>query len=239
MPWLLNEDAAMKYHLQGLTCTDPAARKDTTKFPGGLRQVKVRYRLPEDEIAALDFPIIVIDPPTPVPAPDREHRSDGYFLQYNPEGYQGHQPGTLHTADYPIPYYLDYQVTLLCRMATEHFYPLQAALLQQDRLPYRFGYLEVPQDQTIRNMTMLGVDTGTVTVGSKDDNNKRLFRATFLARVFTELVGPITDYLQYPRVSDVTVDLSIYQSLTDISYAELTESFGIIGSRAGVGWNTN
>jgi hypothetical protein len=242
MPWILAEDKALKKKLQGMTVTDAGA----ATLPGGVRPVGVRYRLPEDEIAVLNFPIVIIDPPRVVPAPDREHRADTFRLPYAPEGYPlTWDPGVLdnsalpyRTDDEPIPYYLDYEITLLCRLARDHFYPLIAQLAGPDRIPYRNAYLDIPEDQTRRNMMLLGNDTGTATFAQKDGDNKRLFRASYLVRVFTELVGPITVMSGYPRASEIEIDLSVYSDINDINEAPLTEMTGVAARGASVGWNT-
>lgn len=249
MPWLLSEDAALKYHLQGLTCSDPETRNPANagKYPGGVRNVPVRYRLPEDEIATMNFPIIIIDPPRINPAHDREHRCHNYRLPYAPEGYDVTWDPTnimwdalpYQVPDVPIPFNLDYQITLLCRLAREHFYPLMAGLAGYDYIPARFGYLNVPQDSTIRSLDLIGgPDTGTVTYAQKDGNNKRLFRATYLVRVYTELPGPITNILQYPPVSEVDIDLKAYADIFDLTSFELEEAVGIAAAVAKVGWNS-
>src|SRR5580704_18395833 len=75
MPWINNEDAALKFKLQGITVVD-------ANNPA--RPVPVRYRLPEDELATLSYPIIIIEHIGMFPDPAREH--SGFIqLGYAPE----------------------------------------------------------------------------------------------------------------------------------------------------------
>lgn len=86
MPWLYNEDAALKYKLQGLTVTDANNIS---------RPVPVRYRLPEDELATLTYPIIIIEHVGQFPDPAREHRG------YIPYGYAPDLSGVTATIQPP------------------------------------------------------------------------------------------------------------------------------------------
>lgn len=197
MTWLRNEDAALKQKFNGLTVTDENA-------PPLGRPVAVRFRLPETELADLDFPIIIIDPEAPSRAPDREHRGSTH-LSYIPEeiGTQtvptwDHATGATYdwdptdsdlsdspiwVQDFPLPYNFDYQVTVYTRKQN-HMTELVAKLAAIDRIPARFGYLEVPEDDTVRTMDLLG---GPEIAATKDGNGKRLFAAVYSIRVVSEL----------------------------------------------------
>lgn len=201
MPFIFNEDYAIKAKFQGLTVSDETAS------PQG-RKVAVRFRLPETELANSTFPQIIIDPPQIRKADEREHRGPTY-LPYVPEAYSaggGPDPvvgldrdnkttvnwdpanssvdqSPFFVQDYPIPFDFDYQITVETRKQS-HLTQLMLALSQVDYIPYRFGYLEVPADGTVRSLFLMG---GPEIMTVKDTDSKRLFRAVYLVRISTEM----------------------------------------------------
>ena len=218
MPWIYNEDAALKLKLMGLTVQDANA-------PDGGRPVPVRYRLPEDELANLSYPIIIIEHLGLYPDPEREHR--GYIqLPYAPEGFQPWYdgPGNALVADspyyarFPMPYNFDYQITLYARFMTQHVRPLAAQLATEQYLPAKFGFLDVPQDGTIRSMFLMG---GPEFGYGKDEDDKRMITVTYRVRVFSELVGPVDSLATYGGtlvpVTAVDIDLDVYRDIAEIS----------------------
>lgn len=236
MPWLLNEDAALKKKLQGLQVFDANA-------PQG-RPVPVRFRLPETEVADLTFPIIVIEHDGWYPAPEREHR--GYVqLPYAPEGYapwwnvtgdpnteQFDPTDSPYWSDFPIPYNLDYFVTVYARIMHEHTIPLVAQLAASDRLHPKFAFLDVPQDGTKRTLQLLGGPAGA---DEYDTNGKRLFSVKYKIRVFSELVpAAIT---QFARVGRINFNFSAYTNLEDITSEQLVESLGWLSVGTQSSWN--
>lgn len=198
MPWLLNEDAAIKSKFSGLTVSGGNA-------PPLGQPVAVRFRLPQSEMANATFPMVVIDHATISKADDREHRGPT-ALSYVPEGTT---PGPIvvrdratgqnvtwdtsadfdpnlspfRVTDYPIPYNLDYQVTVYTR-TQNHLMSLITSLAAIDRIPPRFGYLEIPEDGTVRTLDLLG---GPEIEPSNDQDSKRIFRAVYSIRVVSEL----------------------------------------------------
>lgn len=191
MPWIFAEDAALKAKLSGLTVTDVTA-------PGG-RRVAVRFRLPETELADLTFPCVIIDHVSVLRDTEREHRGITR-LPYAPEGVDGVPDAKglyPFLVDYPIPYDINYQITVLSRKAPHHL-ALVGALAKLDRLPTRFGYLEIPGDGTIRR---LDLDGGPELSSAPDGEGKRLFEATYLISVSTELL--LSDVRTFTKVLEV------------------------------------
>jgi len=234
MPWLLNEDAALKKKLQGLQVFDADA-------PGG-RKVPVRFRMPEVEPADVSYPIIIIEHDGWFPANEREHR--GYVkYPYAPEGYapwwDDTGPATTvydpndgpYWGFIPIPYNLDYTISVLARFQTDHMMPLISKLASYDRLHPKFGFLDVPQDGTKRTMQLLG---GPAPIDMYDDNGKRVFRTIYKVRVFSELVEEV---VQYALAKQINLDVSVYQDLSDITEAELTEARGLLSVGTAAAWN--
>lgn len=236
MPWLLNEDAALKFKLQGLQVKDANA-------PNG-RNVPVRYRLPETEVADLTFPIIVIQQDGWYPAPEREHR--GFVqLPYAPEGYNSwwNDSGSATTvfdpndspywSFFPYPYNIDYFVTVYSRFMHEHTIPLVSQLAAFDRLHPKFAFLDVPQDGTKRTMQLL---SGPSLEPTRDGDGKRLFAVSYKVRVFSELVPQV---VQYVNATTMNLDFSVYTDPDNISETEISSQIGILSVGADLAWNTN
>jgi hypothetical protein len=247
MPWLRNEDAALKARLQGLFVADansPAANAPTTVTPGVIRQnggreVGVRYRLPHDEIANLTYPIIIIEHAGVYPAQERMHQGI-QTLSYAPEGLKTWwAPGqAIDVTQSPYqsaqitPYNLDYQITVYGRFWAAHIQPLMGQLALLDRLPAKHGALFVPQDNTFRTMRLLG---GPEEGYGTDEDGKILSKVVYRIRVFSELVEGIQTLVAFGGtlvpVTDVDIDLSVYSSVLPIDLstpAGIEENIGIM-----------
>ncbi len=231
--WLLAEDLALKGKLQGLTVTDAKSKE----FPGGTRNVPVRFRQVSNEAVQLTYPIVIIEFLGPLFAPERMQQSGPMYVPYAPEGVAPwwDEHATTWNADkyqvdqFPIPYNLEYRVTVYSREAL-HQFSLMAQMAQPDRVPPRMGWLDIPQDGTWRWMHLMG---GPDHEYARDKDNKLIFRTTYLIRIESELLGPITDMTPgagYPRVSEVDIDLSCYRDLADLTSDELTESVGWVST---------
>lgn len=204
MPWIYNEDGALKTKLQGLT------------VDGGT-PVAVRFRLPETEVANVTYPMLVIDHVGFSPAHEREHR--GFVkLTYAPEGqtpWWGDSDTSITLADspfysnYPIPMNLDYQVTLYARKAM-HGVTLVPTLATQPYLPPRFGYVIIPQDNTVRSLDLIGgPEPSTV----QDQDGKRLFTWTYMVRIFSEIL--LSQVETFNKVANVSINLTPYLDTYD------------------------
>jgi hypothetical protein len=233
MPWIYNEDGALKLKLQGLTVVDPN---------NSSRPVPVRYRLPEDELATLSYPCIIIEHQGINPAPEREHR--GYIqLQYAPEGLPIWWPQFATSYDptlspyyswFPLPYNMDYSVTVYTRKMAEHLQPLLATLATENYLPYHFGYLDIPQDGTVRNMFLM---QGPQIEYGKDKDDKRLFRATYMIRVMTEIIPTVFNVNLAGIVTQINLDLGCYSNPDNLSSEELAANQALISTGLGIAFN--
>jgi hypothetical protein len=256
MPWLLNEDAALKLKLQDMTVTDLEAQRNAGpgkgQFPDGQRPVKCRFRLPEDDIVSLHFPLVVIELSKISFAADRAHQGGPTLLPYAPEGFDGWwgndsswsvEDSPYMLADWPVPYYLDYKISVYSRLARDHHLPLISRMMQADKLPARNAYLNIPQDGTSRYLFVQGgpeTEYQTYDTGVGDSNQKRLVVAVWNIRITTEIVGPITILTPgqgYPRVSEVNFDLECYRSVQPLNHAEISTMFGIAASGNNFAWN--
>lgn len=234
MPFIYSEDSALKFKLQGLTVSD-------ANNPN--RPVPVRYRLPEDELATLSYPVIIIEHTGLNPDPSREHR--GYIkLGYAPEGFAPWWPSNATAYDpsqspyycwYPLPYNFDYTVTVYTRKMAEHLQPLLATLATENYLPYHFGYLDIPQDGTIRTMFLT---QGPQIEYGKDNDGKRLFRAVYGIRVVSEIVPTITvPFTANGIVTELFLDLGVYSDVHDLTTEEMSANQAIITTGPNLAWN--
>lgn len=177
MPWIANEDAAIKAKLQGIVVND-------TNAPAGGLPVDVRFRLPENELATATFPLIVIERTRADPDHQAEHRGS-VMLGYTPEGYDS---ASSHLAADPIPYLIEYQVTVYTRKQ-RHAAHISQTLSARDYLHPRWAYLEVPQDSTVRRLEVAG---GPEFNEGRDEQGKRLWQVDYLLRVSTELLDEVS-----------------------------------------------
>jgi hypothetical protein len=241
MPWLRNEDAALKLKLQGLRVVDGNSGPDG-------RTVPVRYRLPEDELANLSYPIFIIEHAGMEYDADRDHR--GHIqLPYAPEGMQQWWSDDTQAAvalspyfaDFPRPWKLNYQITLYARFMTQHIMPLKAILAGEQYLNPKDAFLLVPQDGTVRSMFLLG---GPQDGYGFDEDQKRIYKVTYLVTVFAELVENVQVLQSYGGTlvpaSAVNLDLKVYSDVSDISLntpAEIEANRGILSVGAASSFN--
>lgn len=245
MPWINSEDAALKMKLQGITVVD-------ANNPA--RPVPVRFRLPEDELASLTYPTIIIEHIGLFPAPEREH--SGYVqLPYAPEvqnddgtstSYAPWYPANTkkintnlspYAAWFPSPYNFDYRVTVYARKMPGHLQRIMAVLATSPRIPYHFGYLNIPQDGTQRKMFLMG---GPEIEYGKDNNDKRLLRAVYQVRVESELILADSFTVNGPYNSlatQIDFDFGCYSDVHDITTEEVSANFGVITSGPSTFWN--
>jgi len=193
MAFILSEDEALKAKLSGITVSD---------INNLNRPVKVWFRFPEPEIRTITYPNIVIERLTYERDTEREHR--GYIqLGYSPDGFPAlADPTNLNTGyytDFPIPYLFHYAVVVQTRNAL-HDITIQSQLAQLNFLPSRFGYLEIPEDGTIRRLDVTGPENMDTIA-----DNKRFFRKSYLVSVSSELTLAQID--EIVRVGEVHIDL--------------------------------
>jgi len=186
MPFILNEDEALKTLLTGITVADSG---------NSARPVGVYYGQPDKEIRQQSYPYITIDLVGVSEDPTRAHR--GYVpLTYTPEGVD---TTNINRINYPIPVDLIYQVSTWARQP-RHDRQLIAALFNPGRLPLRFGQLPIPQDGTNRRVDVLGF--------SKRDfieSEKRLFSNVYNIRISSELlVDQLVQAYQVTHAPNIT-----------------------------------
>lgn len=198
--FIFNEDRAMVSKLSGLLVGDINA-------PDSGRPVDVKWLDPDTELENLTFPSIIISNTGIVF--DEERAANGWFqLPYTPEGFATWntplEPSTSpYFAQTPIPYNINYQIEVLSR-TNKHATFLTAVLSGPDFLNARFGYLEIPEDGTIRRMDLM---SGPERQSIRDRDDKRIFHAVYSVRVSTELLPKEIE--AYSIVNKVVKDLYI------------------------------
>lgn len=186
MPFLINEDRALKTLLSGLTVSD-AKNSD--------RPVGVWFGQPDVEIRQQSYPYLTIDMIDVSEANERSHR--GWIdLPYTPEG---GDPDVKYSTEFPIPVNIDYQVTSYARQPI-HDRQIVAAILSE-KLPLRFGMLEVPEDNTARRIDFLGYVKRDTT-----EADKRLFVNVFTIRVSAEILPG--NLMQLYKADTVNISLT-------------------------------
>lgn len=193
MPLLVNEDRALKSALSGLTVSD-------AKNPA--RPVGVWFGQPDVEIRQQSYPYLTIELIDVSEGAERAHR--GYVdIPYTPEGMD---PTKKYAGDFPIPVNLDYQITSYARQPI-HDRQIISALLHGP-LPFRFGMLEIPEDNTARRLDLLGFTKRDTT-----ESDKRLFVNVFTIRVSAEILP-----VELMELSEVaTVNISLTNSNIDLT----------------------
>jgi hypothetical protein len=174
MPFIINEDEALKTLLQGITVSDSG---------NSARPVGVYYGQPDKDIRQQIYPYITLDLVGVREDTERAHRGV-VNLAYAPEGYTPNRDtdGSINQPiEFPIPVDLIYQVSTWSRQP-RHDRQIMAKLFAPGRLPFRFGQLPVPQDGTNRRLDMLGFSKRDTTEGGK-----RLFSNVYNIRISAEL----------------------------------------------------
>lgn len=207
------ESAALKKKLEGVIVT-------ASNYPQG-KAVEVGFVGPDFEVKKATYPGIYISYGPMERAPEREHRGR-IPLAYAPPGYDDDvqvpdgnggevswrdvglnravSPYTVN--DVPIPYNLDFNVTVLSRNYQQLF-EIMSQLDEAEYLPSRFGGLEVPQDGTIRTLELLG---GPRPALIKDEDGKRVAQAVYTVRVAAEIL--FYDVESVNRITDVDVQFT-------------------------------
>lgn len=170
MPIILNEEEALKKVLQGITVSD---------YNNATRPVLVRYGQPDQENHSQTYPYIILDL-VDITVDNDRIASGIVSLPYIPEGWPTPATGKSYWIETPLPLSFYYQATLYSRHP-KHDREMLAQLMH--KIPYKYGGLYVPEDDTIRSCWLVQFRKQDNTEGGK-----RLFRSTYTIRVFSEML---------------------------------------------------
>lgn len=185
------EDEALKTLLKGMVVTDQRANSE-----GVTRPVGVWFGMPDQELREQAYPYMTIDMIDI--AEDRQRAMRGtlddsdykYFKYLTPTGLPA---GKGAKQSYPIPIYIDYQITTYSRHP-RHDRQILSDLLYT-RLPLRFGSLST-NDQTVRRLDVLDIAKRDLV-----EQGKRLFSNAITVRISSEM--PLTQYRELFKVQKV------------------------------------
>ena len=228
----LAEDAALKKRLSDLAVSDDRDYR---------RPVKVFFRYPDAE-SEKQYPFITIDLfdiafagyrqhsevtyyYTNNPAADIQYREGASALDYFPSEYDKagieevlSGPTEFMSTDQFVAVDLMYQVSTYCR-SQRHDRQLTAAMLRYV-FPFRRGFMEVPEDGTVRRCDILDWRSADV-LDQEAGFNKRIFRKVYTVRINAEI--PQKDIKAVPLVSTVRGTIKYdyeYPDVTSTSYSE-------------------
>jgi hypothetical protein len=188
----LAEDEALKNLLKGMVVTDQRANSEGVNRPVG-----VWFGMPDQELREQSFPYMTID--LIDIAEDRERAMRGTIDDQDYAYFKYMRPAALPQGkgakqSFPIPVYLDYQVTTFARHP-RHDRQILSDLLYT-RLPLRFGSLSTA-DETVRRLDILDVAKRDLV-----EQGKRLYSNAIRVRISSEM--PLTQYRELFKVQKVT-----------------------------------
>lgn len=210
--FLLAEDAAIKNRFSTLTVTDDR---------NASRPVQVFFRYPEGETERA-YPFITIEMIDIVHAKNRQHSELDLFYAKPGVPHRGDFLGTPNEVSYwpsqisnmstittdPtvkflqtnefVPVDILYQVSTFTRSAL-HDRQLSSQMLSTIT-PFRKGFIEVPEDGTMRRLDLLDWTTADL-LDSESGYRKRIFRKIYTLQMSAEI--PSTDLYGSPQVTSV------------------------------------
>lgn len=218
----LAEDAALKRRLSQLSVSDD---RETVRVP------KVFFRYPEGETENV-YPFVTIDLIDISYIPQRSESERTYY--YNPgtngpasnlhfypsemnEADMLEQSGgtTLLTTDQFVPVDLVYQITTHAR-SQRHDRQLTMLMLRRV-FPFRRGFIEVPEDGTIRRCDLMDWRNADV-LDQEAAYRKHMFRKVYTVTINAEI--PQSDLYGAPIVLEVNGQLSGNDSTVPIPFTE-------------------
>ena len=230
----LAEDAALKNRLTALSVSDDRDMR---------RPVKVFFRYPDAEteksypFATIELIDIEFDAQrqhsevnyyyTTSVSAAQHHRSgvnsmDYFPSEYNADDIQGLLSGNTEfmVTDQFVPVNLMYQVSTYCR-SQRHDRQLSALMLRYV-FPFRRGFIEIPEDGTIRRCDMLDWRQADV-LDQEAGFNKRIFRKVYTVRINAEI--PQKDIFTVKAVSEVNGTIRDNYTDSDVLSTSFSEDF--------------
>jgi hypothetical protein len=210
--FLLAEDAAVKNRFSNLTVSDDRNQE---------RTVQVFFRYPEGETEKA-YPFITIEMVN-LSHDTRRQLSETYYYYSNTASasnstsYIDYYPSEMNAAELAalnapnsalklhslIPVNLMYQVTTYTRTAL-HDRQLSSKILRRV-VPFRTGFIEIPEDGTIRRFDLLSWSTSDL-LDREAGYRKRIFRKVFTIQMNAEIAD--TDFSSVPLVGEFVRELN-------------------------------
>jgi len=230
----LAEDAALKDRLSQLVVSDD---RDYA------RPVRTFFRYPDAEREKV-YPFITLDLIDIQHDTARQHsevtyyyttsaeasityKDQGQTLTYFPSEYTESDLSTLMTeptnfisTDQLVPVNLMYQISTYCR-SQRHDRQLTASMLRYV-FPFRRGFIEIPEDGTIRRCDIVDWRPADV-LDQEAGFNKRIFRKVYTVRINAEI--PQKDVFNVKSVSEVRGTIEYDYQYPDVSSTSFSEDF--------------
>lgn len=190
----------------------------------GPYEVPVTWMRPDFELKSAEYPGIYLSYGPVTRAGDREHRGPTNLtyapvgmpvdvlvpadmddkdsvvtVPWNTTGFDRDR-SPYRAPDTPVPYNVDFNIGVFTRNYQQNL-DIVTQLQDIERIPSRFGGLEIPEDGTIRTLELLG---GPDTSAATDEDNKRLIQTLYSVRVAAEL--SLYDVEQITRVSQINIE---------------------------------
>jgi hypothetical protein len=172
VPWVIDEDYALKEKLSGFTVVN---------YPDGrVIPVQTYFRMPDPEERTRSFPHFAIDLVEINLDYTRLHHADGFTLTYDTETATPLVGGSLVADDYPLPWSLVYQISAWSRQPWQD---RQLSLILHQMFPGPYGCLNMANfDGTVRRADFVSM----VRRDRIGDNNKRDYRQIFTVAISSE-----------------------------------------------------
>jgi hypothetical protein len=230
----LAEDAALKFRLADITVSDDRDYR---------RPVRTFFRYPEAETEKT-YPFITIDLFDIQFDASRQHSEVTYYytnsaqasvhyregasvLDYFPSEYTTaglddilSGPTDFVATDQVVPVNLMYQISTYAR-SQRHDRQLTAAMLRYI-FPFRRGFIEIPEDGTIRRCDIVDWRPADI-LDQEAGFNKRIFRKVYTVRINAEI--PQKDIYTVKAVSEVRGTTKYDYQYPDVSSTSFSEDF--------------
>ena len=227
--FLLAEDAAVKNRFSNLTVSDDRNQE---------RAVQVFFRYPEGETEKA-YPFITIEMINLSHDTRRQLSETNYYysntvsasngssyIDYYPSEMTSSELASLNIANHAlkvhsfIPVNLMYQVTTYTRTAL-HDRQLSSKILRRV-VPFRTGFIEIPEDGTIRRFDLQSWSTSDL-LDREAGYRKRIFRKVFTIQMNAEIAD--TDFSSVPLALSLVGELNTKTNSNFPTATNLSEEF--------------
>jgi hypothetical protein len=206
--FLFAEDEAVKTKLSGITLSDKTGANPVSVFygyPSAGRET--RYPFITVDLLSVDHAVDLQSSDQPINVtywPDTTTDASTLFAT-PPAANFG-----MTSYEY-VPVWLTYQVMTHTRFA-QHDRQLHGILLATNRIPFRWGYLQVPADGTTRRWENLNIAQSD-TIERTDKESKRIWRKAYTVRCNAELTPFALQTVQEVATVDITLQAYINSTI--------------------------
>lgn len=199
MPWIIDEDRALKDKLSNIVISNYSDGREIT--------VPAFFRYPDPEERTRTFPHISIDMTSIDYDPTRAHRANAYIQPFDLEQATPPSGFFLIANDMPLPWSIEYQISMYSR---QPWHDRQLTAWMYQLFPEQYGFLDLSNyDGTTRRADLVSV----VRRDTVDAERKRLYRNIFTIAVSSEMyvyqLQAISQILSVAVDVEFTVDFPV------------------------------